>query len=146
MDENVFAGECDNMKYIPAMKKGVTGFVTLETYALANAPRAAESLQRWHGAQLLVSHLSWSVTPASHFFKNQLCRKVADGLGANHQFSVANSPLTKGTLASMMKEIQRILKALLFEYRCAINDWETFAAMVQWALNSSHRERFGCSP
>ncbi|CAN0277268.1 unnamed protein product, partial [Scytosiphon promiscuus] len=46
----------------------------------------------------------------------------------------------------MMKEVQRILKALLVEYRSATNDWEKFVPMVQWALNSSHRQRLGCSP
>ena len=45
-----------------------------------------------------------------------------------------------------MKEVQRVLQALLVEYRCAVNDWEKFVRIVQWALNSSHRQRLGCFP
>ena len=45
-----------------------------------------------------------------------------------------------------MKEIMRVLKALLVEYCWALTDWEHFAPMVQWALNSSYRAHLGCSP
>ena len=134
---------CQHIKYILVMKEDVTEFFMLETSAVANATHAAESLQRWC-TTLGVPSVFVSDT-ASHF-KNQLLRKLADGLGINHQFTVANSPWTNGTVESMMKEVKRMLKALLVEYRCAIHEWEKFVPMVQWALNSSHRQRLGCSP
>ena len=104
----------------------------LETSAVANATHAAESLQRWCTTLGVPSVL---VSDTASHSKNKVLRKLADGLGVNHPFSVANFPWTNGTVESMMKEVQRILKALLVEYRCAVNEWEKFVPMVQWALN-----------
>ncbi|CAN0593496.1 unnamed protein product, partial [Laminaria digitata] len=139
----LYIGDSGETKYILVMKEDITGFVMLETSAVANATHAAESNQRWCTTLGVPSVL---VSDTASHFKNQLLRKLADGLGVNPQFSVANSPWTNGTVESMMKEVQRILKALLVEYRCAINEWEKNLPMVQWALNSSHRQRLGCSP
>ena len=101
----------------------------LKTSAVANATHAAESLQRWCTTLGVPSVL---VSGTASHFQSQLLRKLAYGLGVNHQFTVANSPWTDGTVESMMKEVQRVLKALLVEYRCAVNDWEKFVPMVQW--------------
>ena len=101
------------------MKEDITGFVMLETSAVANATHAAESLQRWCTTLGVPSVL---VSDTASHFKNKVLRKLADGLGVNHQFSVSNSPWTNGTVGSMMKEVQRVLKALLVEYRCAVSE------------------------
>ena len=104
MDINVSTGECVNMKYILVMKEDIPGFVMLETSAVANATHAPESLQRWCTTLGVPSVL---VSDTASHFKNQILRKLADGLGVNRQFTVANSPWTNGTLESMMKEVQR---------------------------------------
>ena len=101
------------MKYILVMNKDITGFVMLETSAVANATHAAEPLQRWCTTLGVPSVL---VSGTASHFQSQLLRKLAYGLGVNHQFTGANSPWTNGTVESMMTEVQRVLKALLVDY------------------------------
>ena len=86
--ENISTRECENMKYTLVMKEDITGSVILETSAVANATHAAQSLQRWCSTLGVPSVL---VSDTASHFKNQLLRKLADGLGVNHQFTVANS-------------------------------------------------------
>ena len=64
----------------------------------------------------------------------------------DHRFAVANSPWTNGAVENVMKEVLRVLKALLIEYRSSVTDWEHFVPMVEWALNCSYRARLGGSP
>lgn len=133
----------DDTKYILVLKEDITGFVMLEPASAANAENAAAGLQRWCTTLGVPSVL---VSDTATHFKNHLLAKLTTLLGVDHRFAVANSPWSNGTVENVMKEVLRVLKALLVEYRSAVTDWEHFVPMVQWALNSSYRARLGGSP
>ncbi|CAN0274200.1 unnamed protein product, partial [Scytosiphon promiscuus] len=133
----------DDTKYILVLKEDITGFVMLEPASAADAANAAAGLQRWCTTLGVPSVL---VSDTATHFKNHLLAKFTTLLGVDHRFTVANSPWTNGTVENVMKEVLRVLKALLVEYRSAVTDWEHFVPMVQWALNSSYRARVGSSP
>ncbi|CAM9136518.1 unnamed protein product, partial [Laminaria digitata] len=133
----------DDTKYILVLKEDITGFVMLEPASAANAENAAAGLQRWCTTLGVPSVL---VSDTATHYKNQLLAKVTTLVGVDRRFAVANSPWTNGTVENVIKEVVRLLKALLVEYRSAVTRWEHFRPMVQWALNSSYRVRLGGSP
>lgn len=115
----------------------------LEPVNATNSANAADVLQRWCTT---LGVLSIFVSDTASYFKNGTLAKLTNLLGIDHRYAVANSPWTNGSMESIMKEILRIFKVLLVDYRCSVNDWERFVPMVQWALNSIQRERLECSP
>ena len=64
-------------------------------------------------------------------FKNHLLAKLTTLLGVDHRFAVAKSPWMNGTVGNVKREILRVLKSLLIEYRSVVTDWEHFVPMVQ---------------
>ena len=45
-----------------------------------------------------------------------------------------------------MREVVRTLKAMIHEGRRTAQDWLEFVPVVQWALNTAFRERYGSTP
>lgn len=108
-----------------------------------------QRLRRYRGFTTLVYHTgrvpSVLVNDTAPSFQTRRLKKLATLFGVDSRFAVANSPSTNATVGCVMKEILRVLKAILVEYRSTVTHWEHFVPMVQWALNSSYLARLGCS-
>ena len=46
----------------------------------------------------------------------------------------------------MMREVVRAFKAILQERRGSVRDWIDVVPLIQWALNTAYRERYGSTP
>ena len=82
---------------------------------------------------------------ATHF-RNRVVRKLAKPLGVDHQFSVANSALTNGTVERMIPEYIHGVKAMLNERGWPLSEWIVVLPAVQWALNTTWRKRLQTTP
>ena len=45
-----------------------------------------------------------------------------------------------------MREVVRVLKAILQEERCDLSEWVDVVPAVQWALNTAYHERYASTP
>ena len=63
------------------------------------------------------------VSDTTKHFKNRLLRLVADHLGANHRFSVANTACTNDIVERMMLEIVKTFTAVAIATRIPLKDW-----------------------
>ena len=63
-----------------------------------------------------------------------------------HQFGVANSSGTSGTINRINREVVRTFRAILSKRHSPVNEWSLAVGAVQRALNSVFRERVGTTP
>lgn len=65
-------------------------------------------------------------------------------LGVDRRVTVA--PWLNGTCERMMREVVRTFKAILQKRRKRVREWVDLVPVVQYALNTAHRERYASTP
>ena len=79
-------------------------------------------------------------------FTGQMMQMVSSRLGVVHHFGVANVSWSHGTVERMNCKVVKPFRAVLSERRRPPNEWPLALGAVQWALNSTYRERMGATP
>jgi hypothetical protein len=68
-------------------------------------------------------------------------------LRTRHHFTLAYTPWSNGTLEAVNREIMRVFRALLGEFRMQQVDWSDLVKRVQFVLNNSRSPRLnGLAP
>ena len=113
------------------------------THAIVHGSVDANHLLRW--CRTLGVPSVWVSDTASHF-KNRTTKTLEGELRVEHRFAAVNSPWSNGTCERMMREVVRVLKAILQDERRDIREWVNVVPVVQWALNTACRERYASTP
>ena len=71
----------------------------------------------------------------SHF-KNKLVAELNDILETKHHFTTAYSPKSNGTVERVNREIMKVLRSLVSEFKISWNEWASLLPLVQGALNN----------
>jgi len=62
--------------------------------------------------------------------------ELNDILKTKHHFTTANSPKTNGTVERVNREIMKVLRSLVSEFKISWNEWASTLPLVQSALNN----------
>jgi hypothetical protein len=62
-------------------------------------------------------------------------------LKAKHHFTTANYPWSNGTIEAACKQVIRVARAMLAEFKTDPDDWGKIAAVMQSTLNKSPSSR-----
>jgi len=71
----------------------------------------------------------------SHF-KNKVVAELNDILKTKHHFTTAYSPKSNGTVERVNREIMKVLRSLVSEFKISWNEWASLLPLVQSALNN----------
>ena len=133
----------DGYTYVLVVLEDVSGYMWLTPAKACTAEFTVKQLMAWCAA--FGAPKVWVSDNGTHF-RTRVLRRTAAVLQIQHRFSVANSAWTNGTAERMMREILKASKAILNERGQPLSAWITVLPLVQWALNTAVRQRFGTSP
>jgi len=105
----------------------------------ADAPTAdvvAQALTWWK-ARFSLPQDAMLITDNGSHFSNNLLRLLTSKLRMDHRFTVAYSPWTNGAAEVANRQILRILRPILSEYRLQDTQWPSLLPMLQHLLNST---------
>jgi hypothetical protein len=131
------------LKYLLVLYDDFSQMVWLEPAAAASSEMAARGILEYCAAYGVPK--IWVSDNGSHF-KNEVLGYLREALGSDHRFGVANVPFSNGTSERMVKEAKKCFKAVLLEHKRHPTDWVPFVKVVQYALNTAHRQRLGYTP
>jgi len=80
------------------------------------------------------------VSDKGSHFKNKVVAELNDILKTKHHFTTVYSPKSNGTVERVNREIMKILRSLVSEFKISWNEWVTLVPLVQSALNNYSRQ------
>lgn len=89
--------------------------------------------------------MRWLLTDQGSHFKTTLMKNLTDEMQIRHHFTIAYCPWSNGTVERLCKEILRIARALLSEWKLAVGRWPAVIDAIQRVVNHSPVERLGRS-
>jgi Integrase zinc binding domain len=130
--------------YILVLRDDMSGYVWLWPCEHANAANTVDALTTFFAAFGVST--TWILDQGSHL-KNSLVEGLRQTLRWRHQFSLAYTPWSNGTVEVVNMEIMRVFRALLGEFRMQQVDWPDLVKLVQFVLNKSPSPRLnGLAP
>jgi transposase InsO family protein len=76
------------------------------------------------------------VSDKGSHFKNKVMAELNDILKTKHYFTIAYSPKSNGTVERFNREIMKVLRSLVSEFKISWNEWASLLPLVQSALNN----------
>ncbi|KAF0701909.1 hypothetical protein AaE_016249, partial [Aphanomyces astaci] len=76
----------------------------------------------------------WVSDQGTHF-KNQVIAELQHVLGAHHHFTTARCPWANGTVEVVMRQLLRLFRACLSEWRMAPDQWPEAHLVIMLVLN-----------
>ena len=122
------------------MKDDLTSYVWLIAVANADAVTTADCLLRWFSSFGTVT--TWVSDQGSHFL-NETVAEIKDRTKAQHHFTLPYCPWSNGTVEVVCRELKKITRALLNEFKLATTMWKSTLPLVQGALNNAILKRLG---
>ena len=127
-------------QYIHVLLDDASKFIQLTVARTPTAESTVAALLSW-SANFGIPKV-WVSDGASHYV-NTVMNELNERLSVKHHIVVAHSPWANGTVESMMSQILRVLRALLFEWRMQEQDWPLLVPIVQSILNHAPSFRLG---
>ena len=75
------------------------------------------------------------VSDQGSHFKNLVMEELARLLSVKHQFTVAYCPCSNGTVERLNRELKKVLRVLLSDFKMKYSEWTNVLPMVQCTLN-----------
>lgn len=86
---------------------------------------------------------NWLVTDQGSSFNTSLKSNLTIELHIKHQFTPSYCPWLNGTVERACKEVLRIIRASLSEWRLSVRQWPSLFNVVKKIINKSPVERLG---
>ncbi|KAF0702604.1 hypothetical protein As57867_007742, partial [Aphanomyces stellatus] len=119
-------------KYLLVVKCDASKMVWLFPAPEATATFVKDCLLQWF-AVFGVCY-EWVSDQGTHF-KNQVIAELQHVLGAHHHFTTARCPWANGTVEVVMRQLLRLFRACLSEWRMAPNQWPEAHLVIMLVLN-----------
>ena len=142
-------------EYLCVLMDNFTRRIELNYNPRATAEAAASGIIWWKSRFELRPNLVIVTDRGSHFV-NQLFSCLEKYLSLNHEYSVAYSPWTNGTIERMNRTVLQNFRILLSEYKLTPRQWKDVLPVVQMIINCRKNSRkmnlspndllFGVSP
>jgi hypothetical protein len=101
-------------KYLLLLKYDLSGYIWLVPCKAAAAEETIEALPHWFTTFGVVLH--WFSDQGSHF-KNTVMQGLQKTLTAKHHFTTANFQWSNGTIQAACKQVIRVARAMLAEFK-----------------------------
>jgi transposase InsO family protein len=132
--------EKTEFKYLLVFKDGFSGYCELVPCQNADHVVVAVSLLDWIKRFGVPSGF---VSDQGTHFKNQVISELSRLMCVEHHFTVAYTPWSNGTVERLNKEIKRIIRVLLSDFRMKFMEWVELVPLVQFILNQSATKVLG---
>ena len=80
------------------------------------------------------------VSDQGSHFKNKVVAQLNSMMHSKHEFTVAYSPWSNGTIEIIVKDMKKVCKSLLLEFKLKPSNVNSLLPLIQFALNHSPRE------
>lgn len=121
-------------EYILVFKDDASNFVWLYPCKSADTTNTYEGLLSWFSTFGIC--YTWDTDQGTHF-KNDVIATLKHNLGAHHHFTTARSPWANGTVEVVNRELLRLFRSLISEWKMDRKDWPKLIKLVQLALNQT---------
>lgn len=128
----------DGLKYFPLIRDDFSSFVWIRASTVAKGKLAASVLSQWVAS---FRSMKWIVTDQGSHFGNVLHEDMICKFRPRRHFTTAHSPWANGTVERINREMLRSCKALLSEWRLALQDWASVC--IQSIVNQAPLKRLG---
>ena len=102
------------MSYVLIIRDDLSSYVWLYPTQGATSDAAAEALVMYIA---VFCGTEWIVSDQGAHFKNSLLKELAGGLMMKQHFTTAKSPWANGSVERVRREVLRVCKAILHEFR-----------------------------
>jgi transposase InsO family protein len=125
-------------KYVLVLKDGFSGFCELVPCDSEDHFVVAEAILDWISRFGIPEMF---VSDRGSHFKNLIMQELSRLLSVKHHFTVAYSPWSNGTVERLNRELKKLLRVLLSDFKMKFSEWKDVLPMVQTVLNHSKSER-----
>ena len=85
----------------------------------------------------------WWISDGGSHFKNEVLRELAECLGVEHHITLAYCPWANGGVEVVGKDLLWTCRALLSEFRSAVDEWDLVLPVVEFIVNHRPRDVLG---
>ena len=101
---------------------------------------AARAIIRWASQYGLPD---WWISDGGSHFKNDVMRELAECLGVEHHITLAYCPWANGGVEVVGKDLLWSCRALLSEFKSAIDEWDLVLPLIEFVVNYRPRDVLG---
>lgn len=132
--------EESNMKYLLLIKDDLSSYAWLYPCERADSDVATSALAKWMAC---FGSMEWLVTDQGSHFVASLMTSLTQEARIRHHFTTAYCPWSNGTIERLCKEVLRVARALLSEWRLSAGSWTSIVEAIQKIMNQSPLKRLG---
>lgn len=129
-----------DLKYILVIKDDVSSYTWLHACSNADSDAATNALSRWFAC---FGCMHWLVTDQGSHFVASLMSTLTKKAKIRHHSTTPYCPWANGTVERLCKEILRITKALLSEWKLPVTQWPSLTESIQKIINHSPSKKLG---
>lgn len=122
----------EGLKYLLLLRDDLSSYTWLYPTTEATAASAAAALSMWVGS---FGSMDWLVSDQGIHFKNELISELTKDFHVQHNFTVAYSPWSNGSVERVCHEVLRACTALRSEWLLGEKYWPAVSECVQSILN-----------
>jgi len=129
----LFVKNTRKFSYVLVLKDDLSRFVELVPSKRTDDVVVVHALVDWYKRfGVAETHVN---DKGSHF-KNKVVAELNDILKTKHHFTTAYSPKNNGTAERVNREMVKVLRSLVSEFKTSWNEWQSLLPLVQSALNN----------
>lgn len=137
----IYMGQSDEgFVYLLVIKDDASHFVRLHLCTTADAATTYDALMDWF--TLFGVCYNWVSDQGTHF-KNEVIEALRHSLGAHHHFTTARCPWANGTVEVVSRELLKVTRKLLSEWRLPSTAYARVVKVVGMVLNQSPSPTLG---
>ena len=85
----------------------------------------------------------WLISDVGTHFVNHALKLLNEKLGVQHHVTLAHCPWSNGSIEVVGKQLLRVLRILLSEFKLGLEKWEEVLELIQYILNHVLRKQLG---
>lgn len=125
-------------QYVLIIKDDLTSYTWFKPASRLDAITTANLLIEWFSAFGIAK--TWISDRGSHFL-NETIHELNETLKSEHHFTLPYCPWSNGTVEVVCRELKKVMKSILNEFKLPTKMWLSVLPLVQSALNNSTQKR-----
>lgn len=130
----------EGLTYVLLIKDDLSSYTWLHPCANADSEAATNAIAKWISC---FGCMPWLVTDQGSHFTASLMTNLTREMHIRHHFTTAYCPWANGTIERLCKEVLRVVRALLSEWKMPVTQWPSLVGAVQKVINHSPIKRLG---
>ena len=122
--------------YLLVIKDDFSKYVMLRHAKSASASFVVDSLMHWFS---LFGYPQVFISDQGSHFKNTVMTELTERYAIAHHFTTPYCPWANGSVERANRDILKVFRVMLSEYRMDVNRWSELISLVQFSLNNLPR-------